>query len=103
MLLLCQVMGGATHYMCLVPPTFRAKGAGVEQSRGKGFWAAQLFCWYRPATHLVASGRGGSMPCWLKQCSCGTDQPVVCKWYLWFWGHMFWHLRSPHWLLLRCC
>ena len=55
----CQVICGATHYKCLVPPSFRARQLQcVEQSRGKGFWAARLFCWYTPATHLVAEGGG---------------------------------------------
>ena len=56
--MMCQVIGGATHYMCWVPPSVRARLQCVEQSRGKRFWAAQLFYWYRPATHLVAQGEG---------------------------------------------
>ena len=63
MMRLCQVIGGATHYMCLVSPSFRARLQlqCVEQSRGKGFWAARLFCWYRPANHLVAQGEGQAL------------------------------------------
>ena len=103
MMRLCQVIGGAMHYMCLVSPSFRARLQlqCVEQSRRKGFWAARLFCWYRPANRLVAQGEGQALLAPALQLL--VHQPLVCKWCLWFRGHLFWQLQSPYWLLLRCC